>query len=171
MKTIKARLTILILFLLWAGCLGHQTKKYYDFSEAQIAFDQKDMVVSARIVGTLSPDEKEGTKGAVIRKSPYALSFLVTSRTGYYKDAKISNVSITGENNEPLVSRPPAPASVNFSEGQAGYEARVFFPRLVLPPERINLTADLEILTQSNSIIRQKLSFALEPSVLEETIK
>jgi hypothetical protein len=171
MKTAKQRFAFLILFLLWVGCLGQQTKKYYDFSEAQIAFDQKDMAVSARIVGTPSSDEKEGREGVIIRKSPYTLSFLVTSRTGYYRDAKVSNIWITGEKNEHLVSGTLAPAGANFSESQAGYEARVFFPRLVLPSERVNLTADLEIMTQSNSIIRQKISFELAPSVLEETVK
>ena len=171
MKTIQWRVAALILFILWVGCIGNQTKKYYDFAGDQIVFDQKDMVVSARLIGTPSPNEKEGGNGVIIRKSPYTLSFLVTSRTGYYRDAKVSNIWITSEKNEHLVSGTLAPASANFSESPAGYEAGVSFSRLVLPSERINLTADLEIMTLSNSIIRQKISFALEPSLLEEPVK
>jgi hypothetical protein len=171
MKTIKGRFAVFILFLVWVGCFGQQTMKYYDFAGAQIVFDQKDMVVSARLTGTPSSNEKESGNGAIIRKSPYTLSFLVTSKTGFYRDAKVSNIIISNEQNDHLLSGTLEPANASFSESKAGYEARVFFSRLALPSERVNLTADLEIMTQSNSIIRQKLSFVLEPSVLEETVK
>ncbi|MFH0730045.1 MAG: hypothetical protein V2B19_27345 [Pseudomonadota bacterium] len=150
------------------GCFNNRITKAYDFSGAQLVLDEKDIVIRAALLGASIPGEKEDGLMVIIRSSPYSLSFFLTSSTGYYREAKVSNVMVLTEKNKNILPKPPETAAGKFSETPAGNIARVSFNNLPLPYEKLFLTADVELLTKANSIIKQPIQFFFEPTYSEE---
>jgi hypothetical protein len=171
MKKIIGYLLLMFLCFATVGCFSNRITKGYDFSGAQLVVDQKDLAITAALIGTATSAVKEGGLEVTIRKSPYTLSVIVTSNTGYYREARVSGVYMMNENNKNLLPSLLAPAAGKFSETPAGNIAQVSFKNLELPFEKIFLTADLEIMTKANSIIKQTIQFSFEPSYSEEKTK
>jgi hypothetical protein len=169
MRKLIGYLVLTLLCVIAIGCFHNRITKAYDFSGAQLDLDQKDLVISAGLLGASAPGEKEGGMMVTIRSSPYSLSFFLTSNTGYYHEARVSNVKMTTENNKNILPKSPEPAAGKFSESPAGNTAQVSFNNLPLPYEKLLLTADVEILTKANSIIKQPIQFSFEPTYSEKT--
>jgi hypothetical protein len=150
------------------GCFNNRITKAFDFSGAQLNLDQKDLVISAALLGASTPGEKEGGLMVTIRSSPYSLSFFLTSNTGYYREARVSNVMMITEKKKNILPKPPEPATGKFSESPSGNIAQVSFNNLALPYEKLLLTADVEIMTKANSTIKQPIQFSFEPTYSEE---
>lgn len=168
MKPICFCLALLFLFLTFLGCLSNRITKAYDFSGAQLIIDQKDLVVTATLIGASKPAEPPGDPNVTIRKSPYTLSFLLSSSTGYYREARVYGVWITDEKNRNLLLHTPEPVVGKFTETPAGNLASMQVKNLDLPFEKIFLTAELDVMTKANSIIKQTVQFAFDPSYSEE---
>jgi hypothetical protein len=150
------------------GCFNNCITKAYDFSGAQLNVDQKDLVISAILLGTATPGGNEGGMMVTIRSSPYSLSFILTSNTGYYREARVSNLMMINDQKKTVLPKLAETASANFSETPGGNIARVSFSDLSLPYEKLFLTADVEIMTKANSIIRLPIQFSFEPAYTEE---
>jgi hypothetical protein len=153
------------------GCFNNRIIKGFDFSGFQLILDQKDLVISAALLGTSTPGEKEDGLMVTIRSSPYSLSFFIASNTGYYREARVSNLVVMNEKNQPILPKPLEPAAAKFSETPTGNIAQVSFNNLALPYEKLSLTADVEIMTKANSTIKQAVEFSFEPTYSEEKSK
>jgi hypothetical protein len=167
----KLRFYLILLFfcvVATAGCLSSRITKCYDFSGAQLIVDQKDLAISAALLGASSPGEKESGLNVTLRSSPYTLFFVLTSNTGYYREAIISNILIRNEKSEIILPKSPAPGVGQFSESPGGSLTKVSFKHLELPYETLFLTADVEIMTRANSVIKQPIQFSFEPTYSEE---
>jgi hypothetical protein len=149
------------------GCFNNRITKGYDFTGAQLVVDQKDLVITAALLGASLPGDKEGGLMVTIRSSPYILTFYLTSNTSYYREARVSNVEVMNEKNKSLLPKSPEPANGKFSEAPAGNIAQVSFNNLALPYEKLFLTADVEIMTKANSIIKQAIRFSFDPAYSE----
>jgi hypothetical protein len=158
---------LILLFLCFSGCLSSRMTKGYDFTGAQLIVDQKDVVINAALLGTSSPAEKKGGLNVTIRSNPYTLFFVLRSNTGYYRETIISNVILRNEKNEFILSKSPPPGVGQFSESPGGSIAKVAFKPLELPYERLFLSADVEIMTRANSVIKQPIQFSFEPTYSE----
>jgi len=168
MRKSCVRLILMFFCILTAGCLSNRITKSYDFSGAQLKVDQKDLAISAALLGASSAGEKEGGLNVTIRSSPYTLFFILASSTGYYREASISNILIRNEKNEIILPKSPAPGVGQFSETPGGSIANVAFEHLELPYEKLFLTADIDIMTRANSVIKQPIQFSFEPIYSEE---
>lgn len=168
MKKMSVHLALPFLILAAAGCLSNRITKGYDYSGAQLIVDQKDMTISAALLGASAPGGNEGGLKVTIRSNPYTLLIVLTANTGYYQEASVSNVLIMNEKNHMILPRSPPPGLGKFSETLSGYITNISFGHLELPYETLFLTADVEIMTKANSIIKQPIRFSFEPTYSEE---
>lgn len=164
-------LRIVILLLIAGtglGCLNNRITKGYDFSDAQMVIDHKDMEITAQLIGTLSPGEKEGRCDVTIRRTPYTLMVNVMSETGFYRFAQLSRITLVDErDNRVILPSQPRPAGCAFTETMLGYHAQISIDSIDLPHEKLLLTADIEIYTMSNSVIKQAVEFQFFPRISE----
>jgi hypothetical protein len=168
MKKMTVHWVLPFFFFAAVGCLNSRITKGYDFSGAQLIVDQKDMAINAALLGTPTPGQNEDGLKVIIRSNPYTLFFVLTSNTGYYREAVVSNVLIMNGNNNMILPKRPASAGGKFSETPSGNITNISFKNLELPYEKLFLTADIEIMTRANSIIKQPIQFSFEPTYSEE---
>lgn len=168
-------LRVLILLMIGCaglGCLTNRITEGYDFSDAQMVVDHKDIKITAQLIGTLSTGEKEGRFDVAIRRTPYTLMINVMSETGFYRSAQLSRITLVdGRNNRISLPPQPRPPSCAFTETMLGYQARISIDNIDLPHEKLLLTADIEIYTMSNSLIKQPVQFQFLPTFSETKSK
>lgn len=151
------------------GCLTNRITKGYDFSNTRIIVEEKDMVISAQLVGELTPGEKDGRFHVTIRRAPYTLIIDVVSETGYYRSARLSHTRVVdGHDNRINLPLSPGPSESEFTETLVGYHAQILYDNLDLPHDKLWLNAEIEIFTKSNSIIRQPVRFQFHPAYTEK---
>ena len=147
----------LILGMLW-GCLGASQTHSFDFMPAETRMEHQDVLVRAMLTGIVS------RPGAPDGGSPYTLTMVVSSISGFYRSADISALVLEdARGNRVPLPREAKKMHAAFVETGPDYVATFSVPGLPLAYSAHRLVFNLAVTTHANSCIRKTVSLALHP--------
>jgi hypothetical protein len=165
------RKTILI-FLISAtiiGCIPNRIVKFYEFTDPEIKLENIDIEIGAKLSGEFTDTEKKGRYNVTVKGNPYELIISASSTKDIYKSVTVRSLILSSLGGETVNIKDVVKSSnFVFSEYRTEYEAFVLYSDLELPHEAYLLNIELEILTETNSILSRQIQMKLDPVYTED---